>query len=158
MFAALVWVAATVRGQNPARGKLAALVNEGGFDVQEMVEVSELKVSALSDTLRAWLGVTVPKRSSTPPPMDSERSSLVVVEKKPLRTASTRRAFELGNTISLSSPALDFFMECHQISKEAQCLVDSLPNVKTPAVEPACRQLNAILFNPFLPLVYFLTL
>jgi hypothetical protein len=35
-------------------------------------------------------------------------------------------------------------MECHQISNEAQFLVDSLPNVHTAAVERASRQLNAI--------------
>ncbi|KAJ7077621.1 hypothetical protein C8R44DRAFT_863231 [Mycena epipterygia] len=40
--------------------------------------------------------------------------------------------------------ARHFFMECHQISKEAQFLVDSLPNVETTAVEHACRQLNAV--------------
>ncbi|KAJ7447926.1 hypothetical protein B0H11DRAFT_1878548 [Mycena galericulata] len=37
-----------------------------------------------------------------------------------------------------------FFMECHQISKEAQFLVDSLPNADSAAVERACRQLSAI--------------
>ncbi|KAF8182195.1 hypothetical protein K438DRAFT_1600950 [Mycena galopus ATCC 62051] len=37
-----------------------------------------------------------------------------------------------------------FFMECNQISNEAQFLVDALPNVETEAVERLHRQLNAI--------------
>ncbi|KAF8186206.1 hypothetical protein K438DRAFT_2154113 [Mycena galopus ATCC 62051] len=37
-----------------------------------------------------------------------------------------------------------FFMQCNQISNEAQFLVDALPNVETEAVERLHRQLNAI--------------
>ncbi|KAF8187668.1 hypothetical protein K438DRAFT_1764824 [Mycena galopus ATCC 62051] len=37
-----------------------------------------------------------------------------------------------------------FFMECNQISNEAQFLMDALPNVKTEAVKHLYQQLNAI--------------
>ncbi|KAJ7258328.1 hypothetical protein C8J57DRAFT_534716 [Mycena rebaudengoi] len=37
-----------------------------------------------------------------------------------------------------------FFKECHQITSEAQFLVNSLPHAETEAVERATRQLNAV--------------